>query len=58
MTETLTVQIGDGRLVIALPISVSLVAILLAGAEELHPGSKVLDTGRDDVLVLELGAEA
>lgn len=56
-TETVTVQHGDGRLVVHLPISVGLLAILLSGVDARHPGSRTIDTGREDVLVVELAPE-
>lgn len=57
-TETISVQRCDGRLVVHLPATVPLLVILLAGIEARHPGSKIIDTGREDVMVIELTGEA
>lgn len=56
-TETITVQNGDDRIVVHLPISVPLLLVLMAGITARHPESKVIDTGRNDLLVFELGPE-
>lgn len=53
-TDTVTVHQGDGRFVVQLPVSIDLLAVLLAGLEARHPGCRCVDTGRDDVLVVEL----
>lgn len=56
-TEIVTMQRGDDRLVVHLPVSVDLLAIILAGVDARHPGSRTIDTGREDVLVVELAPE-
>lgn len=60
MTENVTLlyNAGDRRLVVSLPLSVDLVAVILHGVEATWPGSRVVDTGRDDVMVIDLAEEA
>lgn len=55
--ETVTVQQGDGRFLIFLPISIDVLVTILAGVTARWPDATTIDTGRDDALVLELGPE-